>query len=99
MHGHQRRRDTSFRQSRGQIARERFGRLGADCDKAAVKLGDLLFVHELSAGGDNIVLGFKRVDSTLRGEIPAALLPLIQARLLARHLRGDVQHYEPWVSS
>lgn len=27
---------------------------------------------------------------------PAALLPLIQARLLARHLRGDTTSYIPW---
>lgn len=29
-------------------------------------------------------------------EIPAALLPLVQARLLARHLRGDLDQYLPW---
>ncbi|MFI2712160.1 type I-C CRISPR-associated endonuclease Cas1c [Micromonospora sp. NPDC018662] len=29
-------------------------------------------------------------------DIPAAVLPLIQARLLARHLRGDTPHYSPW---
>ena len=29
-------------------------------------------------------------------EVPAALLPLIQARLLARHLRGDLDDYLPW---
>ncbi|GAA5056703.1 type I-C CRISPR-associated endonuclease Cas1c [Nocardia callitridis] len=29
-------------------------------------------------------------------EIPAALLPLVQARLLARHLRGDTDGYIPW---
>jgi len=29
-------------------------------------------------------------------EIPAALLPLVQARLLARHLRGDLGQYAPW---
>ncbi|GAA1574449.1 type I-C CRISPR-associated endonuclease Cas1c [Dactylosporangium maewongense] len=28
--------------------------------------------------------------------IPAALIPLIQARILSRHLRGDVSHYIPW---
>lgn len=32
----------------------------------------------------------------LRREIPAALLPLVQARLLARHLRGDLSEYLPW---
>lgn len=29
-------------------------------------------------------------------EVPAAILPIIQARLLARHLRGDIPHYIPW---
>jgi CRISP-associated protein Cas1 len=29
-------------------------------------------------------------------DVPAGLLPLIQARLLARHLRGDVDDYLPW---
>lgn len=32
----------------------------------------------------------------LRRDVPAALLPLIQARLLARHLRGDLDDYLPW---
>ena len=29
-------------------------------------------------------------------DVPAALLPIIQARLLARHLREDMPHYVPW---
>jgi CRISP-associated protein Cas1 len=29
-------------------------------------------------------------------QVPAALLPLVQARLLARHLRGDLDQYLPW---
>lgn len=29
-------------------------------------------------------------------EVPAALLPVLQARLLARHLRGDLNEYMPW---
>jgi CRISP-associated protein Cas1 len=29
-------------------------------------------------------------------DVPAALLPLLQARLLARHLRGDLDEYLPW---
>lgn len=32
----------------------------------------------------------------LARDIPAALLPLVQARLLARHLRGDSESYLPW---
>jgi CRISPR-associated protein Cas1 len=31
-----------------------------------------------------------------RRDIPAAVLPLVQARLLARHLRGDLDGYQPW---
>ncbi|MEU1525526.1 CRISPR-associated endonuclease Cas1 [Nocardia rhamnosiphila] len=34
--------------------------------------------------------------SYLDREIPAALIPLVQARLLARHLRGDTETYTPW---
>jgi CRISP-associated protein Cas1 len=32
----------------------------------------------------------------LARELPAALIPLIQARLLARHLRADSEAYVPW---
>ncbi len=32
-------------------------------------------------------------------DIPAALLPLVQARLLARHLRSDSDSYLPWTMS
>jgi CRISPR-associated protein Cas1 len=32
----------------------------------------------------------------LRREVAGALLPLLQARLLARHLRGDLDTYQPW---
>lgn len=32
-------------------------------------------------------------------DLPAALLPLVQARLLARHLRGDSDAYLPWTLS
>lgn len=34
--------------------------------------------------------------AALDRDIPAALLPLTQARLLARHLRGDTDTYLPW---
>ncbi|HET8681653.1 MAG TPA: type I-C CRISPR-associated endonuclease Cas1c [Micromonosporaceae bacterium] len=33
----------------------------------------------------------------LKREVPGALIPLVQARLLARHLRGDIAVYEPWM--
>ena len=32
-------------------------------------------------------------------DVPGALLPLVQARLLARHLRGDLDTYQPWTVS
>jgi CRISPR-associated protein Cas1 len=32
-------------------------------------------------------------------EVPAALLPLVQSRLLARHLRADLDQYLPWTVS
>ncbi|MFB7716235.1 CRISPR-associated endonuclease Cas1 [Nocardia sp. NPDC056100] len=32
-------------------------------------------------------------------DVPAGLLPLIQARLLARHLRADLEMYVPWTVS
>ncbi|KAA5837943.1 CRISPR-associated endonuclease Cas1 [Saccharopolyspora hirsuta] len=32
-------------------------------------------------------------------DVPAALLPLTQARLLSRHLRGDRPLYTPWIAS
>jgi CRISP-associated protein Cas1 len=32
----------------------------------------------------------------LNRTVPAALLPLVQSRLLARHLRGDLEQYLPW---
>ncbi len=33
----------------------------------------------------------------LDSEVPLGLLPLLQARLLARHLRGDTPHYVPFL--
>ncbi|MER3496596.1 MAG: subtype I-C CRISPR-associated endonuclease Cas1 [Armatimonadota bacterium] len=32
----------------------------------------------------------------LKEKVPLGLLPHLQARLLARHLRGDLPHYLPW---
>lgn len=32
----------------------------------------------------------------LKREAPAAVMPLLQARILARHLRGDLDAYLPW---
>lgn len=35
---------------------------------------------------------------TLKSSIPIGLIPHIQARLLARHLRGDVPNYQPYLA-
>lgn len=37
--------------------------------------------------------------AALKREVPGALLPMVQARLLARHLRGDLDTYQPWTVS
>lgn len=37
--------------------------------------------------------------NALKQDVPAGLLPTVQARLLARHLRGDQPSYRPWVAS
>lgn len=37
--------------------------------------------------------------ATLGRDIPAALIPLVQARLLARHLRGTADAYHPWTTT
>jgi CRISP-associated protein Cas1 len=31
-----------------------------------------------------------------KSQVPAALIPLLDARILVRHLRGDTRHYVPW---
>jgi len=41
-------------------------------------------------------LGRSWPHAQLGRDVPAALLPLIQSRLLARHLRADLDHYLPW---
>jgi len=33
----------------------------------------------------------------LREKLPLGLVPHVQARLLARHLRGDLEHYQPFI--
>ena len=34
----------------------------------------------------------------LRQRVPIGILPHVQARLLARHLRGDIAHYPPYIA-
>lgn len=58
----------------------------------------------LSEEGRRVVLdGYQRrkarpvIHRALERKIPIALLPHIQARLLARHLRGDLSHYPPFL--
>lgn len=36
--------------------------------------------------------------SLLKSKVPMGLLPHLQARLLARHLRGDTEFYTPWIA-
>jgi CRISPR-associated protein Cas1 len=57
----------------------------------------------LNEGGRKIVLTAyqdrkkeETVHPLLKDKIPHGLLPHLQARLLARHLRGDLEHYLPW---
>lgn len=60
----------------------------------AVELTDTgrrLFLEEWSRARDRTWR-----HAGLDRDIPAALLPLTQARLLARHLRGDSDAYLPW---
>ncbi|GAA2341207.1 type I-C CRISPR-associated endonuclease Cas1c [Dactylosporangium salmoneum] len=59
--------------------------------------------YRLTETGRKTVLGAwqhsRRRDwrhAQLNRDVPAALLPLVQARLLARHLRGDLDTYQPW---
>ncbi|TDC37655.1 type I-C CRISPR-associated endonuclease Cas1 [Micromonospora sp. 15K316] len=59
--------------------------------------------YRLTDGGRKTVLAAwqqsrqrKWPHASLDREVPAALPPLIQARLLARHLRGDLATYQPW---
>lgn len=33
----------------------------------------------------------------MRQKVPLGIVPHIQARLLARHLRGDIAHYPPFL--
>lgn len=40
--------------------------------------------------------GLEVRHALLKEKVPLGLLPHLQARLLARHLRGDLPHYVPW---
>ncbi|MFG2000432.1 type I-C CRISPR-associated endonuclease Cas1c [Spirillospora sp. NPDC048911] len=60
-------------------------------------------VVELTSDGRRAVLSAWQTNrqrlwphAQLGRDVPAALLPLVQARLLARHLRGDLDAYLPW---
>ena len=59
--------------------------------------------HELTDDGRRVFLSFwsdgrsqMRRHHTLGTQVPSALLPLIQARILVRYLRGDIPRYIPW---
>jgi CRISPR-associated protein Cas1 len=53
--------------------------------------GRRFFLEQWSASRDR-----EWPHRVLDRQIPAALVPLVQARLLARHLRGDTDTYLPW---
>jgi hypothetical protein len=38
-------------------------------------------------------------QSVLDEKVPFGLIPHVQARLLARHLRGDIEEYTPFLYS
>lgn len=59
--------------------------------------------HELTDDGRRTYLGLwseararQWPHPALKRKVPAALLPLVQARLLARYLRGDLDEYPTW---
>lgn len=58
---------------------------------------------ELTEDGRKVVLNAWQTarrrtwpHAQLKREVEGAVLPLVQARLLARHLRGDLAEYQPW---
>jgi CRISP-associated protein Cas1 len=59
--------------------------------------------HELTDDGRHAFLSIwsdarsqTRQHHLLGTKVPSALLPLVQARILARYLRGDIPRYPPW---
>lgn len=60
-------------------------------------------VHLTDDGRREVIAGYQqRKERTLRHHtinqtIPLGLVPHVQARLLARHLRGDLPHYPPYL--
>ena len=78
--------------NRGELSDRDFERF----DGGAVYLND--------SGRRNVILAYQKrkereVDHrVLGGKTPMGLVPHLQARLLARHLRGDLPHYIPYIS-
>ncbi len=60
-------------------------------------------VHLSDAGRRTVIAGFQRRKQeqlehrVVKQRVPIGLLPHLQARLLARHLRGDLAHYPPFL--
>lgn len=60
-------------------------------------------VHLNEAGRRTVLVAYQQrkeaeVDHrVLRRKIPFGLVPHVQGRLLARHLRGDLEHYPPFI--
>ncbi|MGB3330928.1 MAG: CRISPR-associated endonuclease Cas1 [Thermomicrobiales bacterium] len=64
--------------------------------------GGAVYLNE--SGRKTVLLAYqeRKADEVdhrvLGGKTPLGLVPHLQARLLARHLRGDLPHYVPFVS-
>jgi CRISPR-associated protein Cas1 len=60
-------------------------------------------VHLTDAGRRAVIVAYQTRKEeavqhrALRQKVPLGLLPHVQARLLARHLRGDLNHYPPFL--
>ena len=62
-------------------------------------------VHLNESGRRTVIAAYQRrkeVDVThrvLKRKLPLGLVPHVQARLLARHLRGDLRDYPPFLAA
>ncbi|BDG59304.1 type I-C CRISPR-associated endonuclease Cas1c [Caldinitratiruptor microaerophilus] len=60
-------------------------------------------IHLSDAGRKKVIVAYERrkqeqvYHPVLDRKVPIGLIPHVQARLLARHLRGDLDHYVPWL--
>ncbi len=60
-------------------------------------------IHLNESGRRTVLTGYQQRKTaevrhrTLKNAVPLGLVPHVQARLLARHLRGDLAHYPPFI--